>query len=74
MKTKEEIEIRLEELKSELEHLTDWHTKAHAKYVKDRDWWGAEADRNELDEVSSYVHICNDKIGILKWVIDENQD
>jgi len=71
MKSKEEIESKLNEIKIEREYAREWYEKASLKYQKDRDYWGKDqADRGEMDAASDALANCNDQIKLLSWVLD----
>lgn len=71
MKTKEEIEIRIEECTLQLEHLNEWHEKAYEKYKEERKRWGKDTDRGEMDHISDLQSELIQEIKLLRWVLGE---
>ena len=55
MKTKDEIQAKLDELLLEYDDVKDWHDKAYERYLKDRSYWGKDSDRSHIGHVGSQV-------------------
>lgn len=70
MKTKEEIESRLESCNDEAANLKEWYEKACENYKKDRSFWGKDADDGEMRYASDELSKVTSEIKILKWVLN----
>lgn len=69
MKTEKEILERLEEARLEYVQLQEAHKKAYESYKKERDFWGTNADRGELDYLSDLSTDVYNEIKLLEWVL-----
>ena len=69
MKTEKEILERLEEARLEYVQLQEAHKKAYESYKKERDFWGTNADRGEMDYISDLSTDVYNKIKLLEWVL-----
>jgi hypothetical protein len=74
MKTKDEIQAKIDDLLLEYNDVKDWHDKAYERYQKDRNFWGKDADRGEVDHASDIMSDCHNKIKILKWVLNDGSE
>lgn len=70
MKTQEQIEGLLEGYLIELDSLKDWCDKAAENYKRNREMWGREADDGEWRHANDEYNEVNQKVKILKWVLD----
>jgi len=69
MKTEKEILERLEEARLEYLQLQEDHKKAYESYKKERDFWGTNADRGEMDYISDLSTDVYNEIKLLEWVL-----
>lgn len=69
MKTKNKILKRLEEARVEYSQLQEAHNKAYESYKKQRDFWGKDADRGEMDYLSDLSTTVYNEIKLLEWVM-----
>lgn len=69
MKTEKEILERLEEVRLEYVQLQEAHKKAFKQYQSQRDFWGKDADRGEMDYISDLSTDVYNEIKLLEWVL-----
>ena len=69
MKTEKEILERLEEARLEYVQLQEAHKKAYESYKKERDFWGTNADRGEMDYLSDLSTDVYNEIKLFEWVL-----
>lgn len=69
MKSKEEIEKALLNLKADLEHVSSWLDSARKQYDSDRKFFG-EADRGVILSASSSFSEIKERIKLLEWVLE----
>jgi protein subunit release factor A len=70
MKTQEQIERVLSAYLEELDSLNDWCNKAQENYKKDKEMWGNEADDGEWRYANDEYNKVNQKIKMLKWILN----
>ena len=71
MRTQEEIEFILLETQKELDYVNEWVDKARLKYQKDREFWGMDADRGELNTSHDVQKVLIEKVNVLNWVLNK---
>ena len=71
MRTQEEIEFILLETQKELDYVNAWIDKAYLKHQKDREFWGMDADRGELDASHDAQKVLMEKVNVLNWVLNK---
>ena len=69
MKTEKEILVRLEEAMLEYSQLQEAHEKAFNQYQSQRNLWGKDADRGEIDYISDLSTNVYNEIKLLGWVL-----
>lgn len=72
MKTKEEIETRIAELKAQEIDLEPWLQQARGRYMVDKKMYGNEADPTEVDHVLRLRKDLEVEYTALEWVLTES--
>ena len=73
MKTKEEIEARIADLKAQEKDLEPWLFTARQRYIEYKKMWGNEADPAEVDHVLRLRKELVVEYSALEWVLAGNE-
>lgn len=73
MKSKKEIQDRINILEEDLLEESQWHEKAQEEYSNKRKFFGQYADNGEMIAAAETCRIIRNEINTLKWVLEEEK-
>lgn len=69
MRTVDEIQNRLDMAQSQMEDCQKWHDDACKRYQSDKQFWGKDADRGEMDHSGDELRTIKKEVSLLKWIL-----